>query len=138
MANATRKERHSYKLSYAQEVGSSIDPDLEDVARWEQELASTYFFKCIITPSPQSWFFFFGHAVSNPTIPSHGTTTATTRPVQGEEEELTPIDLDDEELAAYAEECAALADFDDIPEEELFSWSDLEEPDEHGYDMDVA
>ena len=80
--------------------------------------------------------FFFGRAVSNPTIPSHGTTTA--RPVQGEEEELTPIDLDDEELAAYAEECAALADFDDIPEEELFSWSDLEEPDEHGYDMDVA
>ena len=39
MANATRKERHSYKLSYAQEVGSSIDPDLEDVASWEQELA---------------------------------------------------------------------------------------------------
>jgi hypothetical protein len=31
-----------------------------------------------------------------------------------------------------------LADFDDIPEEELFSWSDFEEPDEQGYDMDVA
>ena len=44
MANATRKERHSYKLSYAQEVGSSIDPDLEDVARWEQELAGAYLF----------------------------------------------------------------------------------------------
>ena len=58
-----------------------------------------------------------------------------------QKEELTPIDLDDEELAAYAEECArgaALADFDDIPEEELFSWSDFEEPDEHGYDMDIA
>ena len=56
-------------------------------------------------------------------------------------EELTPIDLDDEELAAYAEECAkeaALADFDDIPEEDLFSWSDFEELDEHGYDMDIA
>ena len=90
-------------------------------------------------PLPPKAEFFFGYAVSDPTIPSHGTTTtATTRPVQGEEEELTPIDLDDEELAAYAEECAALADFDDIPEEELFSWSDLEEPDEHGYDMDVA
>lgn len=60
-----------------------------------------------------------------------------TRPLQGEEE-LTPIDLDDQELAAYAEKCAALADFNDIPEEELFSWSDFEEPDEHGYDMDVA
>ena len=42
MANATRKERHSYRVSYAQEVGSSIDPDLEDVASWEQELASVY------------------------------------------------------------------------------------------------
>jgi len=49
------------------------------------------------------------------------------------EEKLTPVDLDDEELEAYAEECAqraALADFDDIPEEELFNWSDFEEPDE--------
>ena len=79
-------------------------------------------------------FFFFGHAVSDPAIP-HSVTT-TTRSPQGEE--LTPIDLDDEELAAYAEECAAMADFDDIPEEELFSWSDLEEPDEHEYDMDIA
>lgn len=42
MANATRKEHHSYRLSYAQEVGSSIDPDLEDVASWEQELAGMY------------------------------------------------------------------------------------------------
>ena len=42
MANATRKERHSYRISYAQEVGSSIDPDLEDVATWEQELAGVY------------------------------------------------------------------------------------------------
>lgn len=44
--------------------------------------------------------------------------------------ELTPIDLDDEELEAYAEECArraALADFEDIPEDELFSLSDVEE-----------
>ena len=48
------------------------------------------------------------------------------------EEQLTPIDLDDEELEAYAEECAqraALAEFDDIPEE-LFNWSDFEEADE--------
>jgi hypothetical protein len=42
MANATRKEHHSYRISYAQEVGSSIDPDLEDVATWEQELAGVY------------------------------------------------------------------------------------------------
>ena len=42
MANATRKQHHSYRISYAQEVGSSIDPDLEDVASWEQELAGVY------------------------------------------------------------------------------------------------
>lgn len=49
---------------------------------------------------------------------------------------LTPEDLDDEELAAYAEECtkrAALADFEDIPEEDLFSWSDMEDFDEAAY-----
>ena len=42
MANATRKEHHSYRISYAQEVGSSFDPDLEDVATWEQELTGVY------------------------------------------------------------------------------------------------
>jgi hypothetical protein len=51
---------------------------------------------------------------------------------------LTPGDLDDAELEAYAEECAnraALADFDDIPPEDLFSWSDSEElRDHHNYD----
>ena len=78
-----------------------------------------------------SFFFCFGNTVSGSAGP-HGTT----KPSQ--EEELTPVDLDDEELAAYAEECAALADFDDIPEEELFSWSDFDEPDQQGYDMDVA
>ncbi|GLB38986.1 hypothetical protein LshimejAT787_0601480 [Lyophyllum shimeji] len=59
-------------------------------------------------------------------------------------EQLTPVDLDDEELDAYAEECArraALADFEDIPQDELFSLSDVEElvePRSHeGHDEDV-
>jgi len=42
------------------------------------------------------------------------------------EVDLTPANLDDEEIEAYAEECArrvALAEFEDIPEEELFNWS---------------
>lgn len=41
-------------------------------------------------------------------------------------EDPTPADLADEEIEAYAEECArraALAEFEDIPEEELFDWS---------------
>ena len=50
-------------------------------------------------------------------------------------QDMTPVDLDDEEIWFYAEECAnraVLADFEDIPEEELFSFSDVEEvgPDE--------
>ena len=135
MANASRKEVHSYRISYAQEVGSSIDPDLEDVASWEQELTVTGVYNNVFVhlegTSPQADFFLGGrHA-------GPGLADATTRSPQ-EGEELTPIDLDDEELAAYAEECAALADFNDIPEEELFSWSDFEEPDQHEYDMDVA
>jgi hypothetical protein len=138
MANATRKEIHSYRISYAQEVGSSIDPDLEDVASWEQELTGVYN-NISVHPKgsvyslqvPKLIPFFPGHAGSG-----LANATTSTRPPQ--EGELTPIDLDDEELAAYAEERAALADFDDIPEEELFSWSDFEEPDEHEYDMDVA
>ncbi len=44
--------------------------------------------------------------------------------------DFTPVDLDDEELEAYAEECArqaALRDFEDLPEEVLFGpWSDYE------------
>ncbi|RPD65608.1 hypothetical protein L227DRAFT_570899 [Lentinus tigrinus ALCF2SS1-6] len=36
--SAKRKERHQYRLSYAQDVGSSWDPDMEDPADWENEV----------------------------------------------------------------------------------------------------
>jgi hypothetical protein len=38
MANASSKQRHSYRVSYAHDVGSSFDPDLEDIDEWEREL----------------------------------------------------------------------------------------------------
>ena len=38
MANASSKQRHSYRVSYSHEVGSSFDPDLEDINEWEREL----------------------------------------------------------------------------------------------------
>ncbi|KAI0088851.1 hypothetical protein BDY19DRAFT_1048377 [Irpex rosettiformis] len=38
MASAQRKQHHSYRVSYSQEVGSSFDPDMEDPAEWEHEL----------------------------------------------------------------------------------------------------
>ncbi|RDB27481.1 hypothetical protein Hypma_003860 [Hypsizygus marmoreus] len=105
MENANRKEKHSYRVSYAHDVGSSFDPDMDNVDEWEDELGEP-----------------------------HNTHA---RPSSGQSEqpqtELTPVDLEDEELEAYAEECArraAIADFEDVPEDELFSWSDVEELDE--------
>jgi len=38
MASANSKDHHSYRVSYAHEVGSSFDPDLEDIDEWEQVL----------------------------------------------------------------------------------------------------
>lgn len=48
-------------------------------------------------------------------------------PEEFEEDFIAPPDLDDEELAEYAEEYyrnqGAVADFEGLPEEELFGWS---------------
>lgn len=38
MVNASRKAKHAYRISYALDVGSSFDPDMEDVDVWEAEL----------------------------------------------------------------------------------------------------
>lgn len=38
MASARHKQQHKFRLSYQLEVGSSIDPDMEDISRWEHEL----------------------------------------------------------------------------------------------------
>lgn len=79
-----------------------------------------------------------GKSRTSPIIPSHLSSSSSSSRQQlpsstvPTEAELTPADLEDEELEAYADECArqaVLADFEDIPEEELFGWSnsDLEE-----------
>ncbi|KIP10832.1 hypothetical protein PHLGIDRAFT_115179 [Phlebiopsis gigantea 11061_1 CR5-6] len=36
ISNLKQKSKHSYRLSYAQDVGDSFDPDMEDLAEWEQ------------------------------------------------------------------------------------------------------
>ncbi|KAI0746868.1 hypothetical protein C8Q80DRAFT_802964 [Daedaleopsis nitida] len=36
--SAKRKERHGYRLSYALEVGSSFDPEIDDTEDWGEEL----------------------------------------------------------------------------------------------------
>jgi hypothetical protein len=38
MASARHKQQHNFRLSYQLEVGSSVDPDMEDVSHWEREL----------------------------------------------------------------------------------------------------
>ena len=38
MDNAQRKLAHSYRLSFEYEVGSSFDPDMDDVELWERHL----------------------------------------------------------------------------------------------------
>lgn len=111
MANTNRNRKHQYKVSYSLDVGSSFDPDMEDVASWEEELTGS-------VPGGS-------HPPS-----SSSTSVIPVTPM----DELTPEDLDDEELAEYAEECArrkALEDFEGISEDDLFSWSDIEDLDDH-------
>lgn len=45
MANTNRNRRHQYKILYSLDVGSSFDPDMEDVASWEQELTGKTLFR---------------------------------------------------------------------------------------------
>ena len=38
MQSVNKKQKHQYRLSYQQDVGSSFDPELDDIAEWENEL----------------------------------------------------------------------------------------------------
>ncbi|KAI0264627.1 hypothetical protein BC834DRAFT_246150 [Gloeopeniophorella convolvens] len=38
IASASQKHRYSYRLSYQNDVGSSLDPDMEDITEWERNL----------------------------------------------------------------------------------------------------
>ena len=102
MASARRKRQHAYRLSYSQDVGSSFDPDMEDPTAWEDEL------KGLFTDS---------------SIHILPLTAGLDDPL-----EEIPEDLDDEELAAYAAERELL---EGLSEEDIFSYSDLEDFDEH-------
>ncbi|KAF8655595.1 hypothetical protein AX16_003016 [Volvariella volvacea WC 439] len=167
-----RQEKHQYRRSYALDVGSSFDPDMEDIDEWEQHLSGTDPSAATTTTSgpsgnnsqPKLKYNYRPKAQTAPTptptstrrfssLPSTSTPTSysaslpssvTTDP----EEYEIPYDLDDlrpEELEACAKEYerqAALAEFADIPEEELFGGlSDLEDDDDGESEddaMDVA
>ncbi|KAK0500755.1 hypothetical protein EDD18DRAFT_1279956 [Armillaria luteobubalina] len=111
--HANRQTQHAYKLSYADEVGSSLDPDMEDLGAWEAELHDTIslydlnLFAELESQSSPTW------------------------------EELTPEEREIAELQAYADECerqAALANFEDIPEA-FWNDSDLDEGDADAMDL---
>ena len=44
--------------------------------------------------------------------------------------EILPPPDDEDELAVYAEDLAAIAELEDIPDSELFGWSDFEDGDD--------
>lgn len=101
MAASARKERHQYRLWYAQDVGSSFDPDMEDHAQWEAELQGKHA-DCPLSHEP--------HTAAETLV------------------ETTPDDLDQEEFAAYVEELAGGNDeLAGLDLDEIFSLSDLDE-----------
>jgi len=89
IVNAAHKKDHAYRLSYSHDVGSSFDPDMEDVSRWESELQET---------TPDSY-------------------------------RVTPEDLEQEEIEAYAAEYANTQDLSDLSVtiDDFSAWSDIED-----------
>ncbi|KAG2068533.1 hypothetical protein BDR04DRAFT_1232758 [Suillus decipiens] len=89
IANTAHKQNHSYRLSYSYDVGSSFDPDMEDVNRWESELQEM---------PPDSY-------------------------------SVTPEDLEQEEIEAYAAEYASLQELSDlgVSVDDFSAWSDIED-----------
>jgi len=111
MMNQAHQQRHAFLHSYYADVGSSFDPDMEDAAAWEQEL-----------DAPESSH--LKPATSQYSMMEISQTAATSNTA-----EMTPEELEQAELEAYAEECerqAALADFENIPLDELFALDDAE------------
>ncbi|KAI0795457.1 hypothetical protein C8Q75DRAFT_746137 [Abortiporus biennis] len=94
MLSANRKQRSEYQRSYYHDVGSSFDPELEDINEWENDLKEEEEEEA---------------AVEDFT-------------------ELTPEELEEAELEAYAEQAALDdLDLDNIPIEDIFSLSDLDD-----------
>ncbi|KAH8115932.1 hypothetical protein DFH11DRAFT_1542736 [Phellopilus nigrolimitatus] len=73
VANEKRKRAHAYALSYEIDVGSSFDPNIEDVAEWEDDLRS---------PSPNN-------------TPTRSQTSRLQNSSYQEEEPIPPDDFDD-------------------------------------------
>ncbi|KIJ63820.1 hypothetical protein HYDPIDRAFT_112790 [Hydnomerulius pinastri MD-312] len=53
MQSTSHKKKHSYRLSYSLEVGSSFDPDMEEASTWERELQYSAPSSAEAEPSPE-------------------------------------------------------------------------------------
>ena len=130
MVHANKKTKHALDYSYSREFGSSFDPALEeDIEEWESSVKGWSIFYLLSHPRPHC-------LLETPNSKSQYLTGARSLDEEAEQIDFTPADLFDEEVEAYAADwdCqAALADFEDLPEEALFGpWSDQE--DEPGVD----
>ncbi|KAF6756364.1 hypothetical protein DFP72DRAFT_893976 [Ephemerocybe angulata] len=121
MASLNKKQERAYRISYAREVGSSFDPDLEDVSRWEQELSGaplppTSFSNHPASPHRPSPYQSTSTGNNSSGFPSNGGGSSPPRPPteyeygdDGEgyghgEEDF--VGLEEAEIEAYAEEYA--------------------------------
>ena len=156
MASMNRREQHNYRISFAREVGSSFDPDMEDVAQWEEEFTAPQ------PPTPVHSRTYASNPNTNPyQTPIRHSTAHLALPSSSpfstvDEEEWVP-ELEEEEIEAYAEEYARMAEeqldreesaralnvhdelagLEDIPADELFGW-DFSEGEDGDVDMDMS
>jgi hypothetical protein len=107
IASTSHKHQYSYRLSFQNEVGSSLDPDMEETAEWERILRGTGNRDCLGPPLQLTYI-------------------ADDVPLMADELDLPPSDFDEEdlaELAAQAEEAELWAH---LEADEHTSFSDIE------------
>ena len=107
MQNAERRKQHGYRVSYAIEVGSSVDPDMEDVAGWEDELRGTSFAPMFRLSPRESTYV--------PSTELHSNDSSAP--------DFVPDGFDQQELEEY-EAIAEFADLEELPDD---FWSDTED-----------
>ncbi len=107
------KQQHTYRLSFQNDVGSSIDPDMDDVAEWERNLKGAVTYYRLISRDDS-----LTTHVSEGGSPNR------------DEPDLPPSEFDEEEIAeraAEAEDAELWADFDES--NAIFSFSNINDVD---------
>ena len=108
MASANRKQQHAYRVSYALDVGSSFDPDMEDLAEWERDLQGK------ARPA----------ALNQLSLPLAYLTQRPEMPVHDDDDDDVPAEFDDDAFAAYVAEQELLQG---LTPEDVFTYSDIDD-----------